>query len=187
MLRDRRRQPRRQVAQSGVLIWNESEARQIESTQVEDVSVHGIGLSCNRALPIGQTVWFEPLPGPIVKGVVRHCDIRENNYVLGVFRIEAERRRVERLPVRGEGTLDWYGDGGKTCSAPVVVRNASEFGLQLASPTPVPAGSAARLSGNTIGCVGTVCYCAPADGEFLVGLHFSQQPYDRFSRDYEGD
>ena len=185
---NRRRQPRREISQAGTLMWNgQNNGRQIEAVRVEDVSVHGMGLRLARPLPVGQTVWFEPSGGAMIKGVIRHCEGQDGQYAAGLVRVENERRRTERQPVRGTGRLDWYGQGGKTSSTPVLVRDASEFGLQLSAADPVPVGCVTRLTGEAIGCLGTVCYCIPAGEEYLVGLHFTRRPYDQESADYKGD
>lgn len=185
---NRRRHPRREITQAGTLTWNgHNNGRQVEVVRVEDISVHGMGLLLARPLPVGQTVWFEPTAGAMVKGVIRHCEEQDGQYAAGLVRVENERRRAERQPVRGSGTLDWYGQGGKTSSTAVSVRDVSEFGLQLSTAEPVPVGSVTRLTGEAIGCLGTVCYCTPAGGEYLVGLHFARQPYEQESADYKGN
>jgi hypothetical protein len=182
---NRRRQPRREISQAGTLMWNgNNNGRQVEAVRVENVSVHGMGLRLARPLPVGQTVWFEPSAGAMIKGVIRHCEEHDGQYAAGLVRVENERRRTERQPVRGAGTLDWYGPGGKTSSTQVLVRDASEFGLQLAAADPVPVGCVTRLTGEAIGCLGTVCYCTPTDEGYLVGLHFTRQPYDQHSADF---
>ncbi len=171
-----------------MLTWNGSgPERQFEQVEVENVSAHGLGLRTTRALLAGQTVWFEPASGPVVKGVVRHCEERDGQYLLGLVRVESERRRVERQPVRGAGNLDWYGDGAKACTTPVLVRDASEFGLQLSALDPVPVGRIARLTGEAVECVGTVCYCVGVEDGYRVGLHFTRQPYEKNVADFKGD
>jgi len=185
---NRRRQPRREISQAGTLMWNgHSNGRQVEVVRVEDVSVHGMGLRLARPIPVGQTVWFEPSSGAMIKGVIRHCKEQDGQYAAGLVRVENERRRTERQPVRGTGILDWYGPAGKTSSTPVLVRDASEFGLQLSAADPVPVGCVTRLTGEAIGCLGTVCYCTSADDGYLVGLHFTREPYYQQSADYGGN
>ena len=185
-LGNRRRQPRRPVSEAGTLTWNGSQAdRQFEQVDVENVSVHGLGLRSARYLPVGQTVWFEPTSGPVVKGVVRHCKEQDGHFAIGVIRVETEHRRVERQVVRGAGNLDWYGDGAKACTTPVLVRDASEFGLQLSALDPVPVGRIVRLSGEALECVATVCYCVRIDDEYRLGLHFTRQPYDKHVADFD--
>jgi hypothetical protein len=187
---NRRRQPRREITQAGTLMWNgHNNGRQVEVVRVEDISVHGMGLRLARPLPVGQTVWFEPNGGApaMIKGVIRHCEEQDGQCAAGLVRVENERRRTERQPVRGSGTLDWYGPGGKASSTQVSVRDVSEFGLQLSATDPVPVGCATRLIGEAIGCVGTVCYCTPAGGEYLIGLHFTSEPYNQEAADYKGN
>jgi hypothetical protein len=170
-----------------MLTWNGSQAdRQFEQVEVENVSVHGLGLRAARYVAVGQTVWFEPSSGPMVKGVIRHCEERDGYFQMGLIRVETERRRVERQPVRGAGNLDWYGAGAKACTTPVLVRDASEFGLQLSALDPVPVGCVVRLSGDSLECVATVCYCVRTGDEYRIGLHFSRQPYDKHSAEFDG-
>jgi hypothetical protein len=157
-----------------MLTWNGSQAdRQFEQVEVENVSVHGLGLRAARYVAVGQTVWFEP-------------EERDGYFQMGLIRVETERRRVERQPVRGAGNLDWYGAGAKACTTPVLVRDASEFGLQLSALDPVPVGCVVRLSGDSLECVATVCYCVRTGDEYRIGLHFSRQPYDKHSAEFDG-
>jgi hypothetical protein len=175
------------MSEAGTLTWNGSQAdRQFEQVEVENVSVHGFGLRSTRYLPVGQTVWFESNSVPVVKGVVRHCEERDGYFQIGLIRVETEHRRVERQPVRGAGNLDWYGDGAKACSTPVLVRDASEFGLQLSAVDPVPVGRIVRLTGDALECVATVCYCVRIENEYRLGLHFTRQPYDKHSAEFDG-
>jgi hypothetical protein len=183
---DRRGQPRRLSGQRGTLWYRDaSNDRQLESVSVVDSSAKGFGIESPRPLAVGQGVWVELTSGPTIKAVVRHCyRIGPERFRVGLYQIQSERRRVDRQPVCGSGRLEWYGPLGRSAGASAVVRNASEFGLQLVVSEKVPLGQIARLSGESLGCMGTVCYCLPCESEFLVGLHFTQDPYEAESLDY---
>ena len=88
------------------------------------------------------------------------------------------KRYQQRANVNGEGALTWdAGNGSRECRAKV--RNMSDGGMQLFVSRPLATGWTACLTGELFECFGTVRYCKPAEGGFLVGLEFGKAPYVR--------
>ncbi len=90
---------------------------------------------------------------------------------MGVIRVLMDRRRIDRRPAGGKGRLHWAAAIGGQIVANVVVRDTSDYGLQLQVPDPVPMQTVVRVEGRVGDCFGPTCYCEPYQGEYLVGLH----------------
>ena len=101
-----------------------------------------------------------------------------------VFR---ERRRHEREPTTGEGTLSWSGPAGALIEDQASVQNLSEEGFQLAVPSEVPVASMVRLTGARAAYFGSSCYCQSESGKYLVGLHVVRQDSRERLRDVAGE
>ena len=69
-----------------------------------------------------------------------------------------ERRALKRQPAGGGGTLFWTDPFGRCGASAVVARNVTEKGIQLEACKKVPVAAAIRLSGQTLECIGSVCY-----------------------------
>ena len=101
-----------------------------------------------------------------------------------VFR---ERRRYDREPLTGEGTLSWAGPTGTHNEEQVRVRNLSDEGIQLEVARAVPVRSMVRLSGATEECYGSTCYCERDGDKYLVGLYLVGQTGTGPSRNVEAE
>lgn len=137
---------------------------------LENGSEHGFGIRTTARLREGQTVWVARSQSPALKSVVRHVQGGSGCYVLGFARIVLERRREDRRPVSGHALLRRTGAHGETVAVEVEIRNISPEGVQVVSPEAAPKNEVARLIGTAVECMGTVRYCVPWNGRFLVGL-----------------
>lgn len=174
---DRRSEARPPVRQQATCIWIDREdRRQSHPIQVLDSSEEGLGFRLSHRLESGQTVWVEIDTGTLLKGVIRFCEWDVDGYRAGITRVRRERRRFDREPSGGAGTLYWAESTNRQTSAPVVVRNKTSEGLQLEIPVAVPISTVVRLVGSTLECQGFTRYCRAAEGHYLVGIEFLSQP-----------
>ena len=170
------RQERRKAKRAGshiqvTLHWTDSRGESRTAPgMLEDVSTHGFAIRTKMRLREGQTVWVTRPESPALKSVVRHVRRATDSYILGFARIVLERRREDRRPVAGRGTLKLSGPRGEAISIEAEIRNISPEGVQVSSPESVPKGEVARLIGTAVECMGAVRYCVPWNGQFLVGL-----------------
>ena len=93
-----------------------------------------------------------------------------------------ERRALKRQPAGGGGTLFWTDAFGRSGACAVVARNVTEKGFQLEARDKVPVPAAVRLSGQTLECIGSACYCSQAGEKYLVGVVIVGQPYGKRAR-----
>ena len=93
-----------------------------------------------------------------------------------------ERRALKRQPAGGGGTLFWTELFGRSGTCAVVARNVTEKGIQLEARDKVPVPAAVRLSGQTLECIGSACYCSQAGEKYLVGVVIVGQPYGKRAR-----
>jgi hypothetical protein len=68
-----------------------------------------------------------------------------------------------------------------------VVRNATEFGLQIECSVPLPIGTVIQIAGDQLQCDGSTCYCRESGDKFVIGLHLVRQAYNRNTLEYKGD
>ncbi len=170
--RDERRLERRAAASIKVTLEWEGPGGEpwLSEGVLENVSERGFAVRTNAAIDDGQTVWATRPNSPAFKSIVRHVEQDGDLFVLGFARILHERRREDRAPVAGVGMLRRTGVHGETIATDVRIRNISAEGVQVASSQAVPKNEVARLIGSAVECVGTVRYCVPWNGKFLVGL-----------------
>ena len=93
-----------------------------------------------------------------------------------------ERRAMKRQPAGGGGTLFWTDPFGRCGASTVVARNVTEKGIQLEARERVPVPAAVRLSGQTLECMGSACYCSQDGEKYLVGILLFGQPYGKQAR-----
>ena len=173
---EKRQEPRVSATDSATISWRkpggELAALEIEIT---DTSPKGLGIRLPDEIPVGQTVTISASEDKKYRGVLRHCRPQDGGYFAGVVLVFRERRRNDREPVTGEGTLSWAGPTGTQNEEQVGVRNLSDEGIQLAVARAVPVPSMVRLSGVTEECFGSTCYCERDGDQYLVGLYLVGQ------------
>ena len=173
---EKRQEPRVAAADSATISWRkpggELAALEIEIT---DKSSKGLGIRLPDEIPVGQTVTISATEHTKYRGVLRHCQPQDGGYFAGVVLVFRERRRNDREPLTGEGTLSWAGPTGTHNEEQVRVRNLSDEGIQLEVPRAVPVRSMVRLSGATEECFGSTCYCERDGDKYLVGLYLVGQ------------
>ena len=176
---ERRTQPRLTADEPGRVEWLTDDQEPLgEDINIEDISETGVGFSSPLELKVGQTVWVSTDGSPRCKAVVRHTRTGTDGYFVGVIRVPMDRRRIDRRPAGGRGRLHWGAVTGGQLEANVVVRDTSDYGLQLQIPDPVPIQCVVRVEGRAGDCFGSTCYCEPYQGEYLVGLHVIRRGKD---------
>ena len=176
---ERRVQPRLTANEPGRVEWLTNDQEPLGAhIDIEDISETGVGFISPSAFKVGQTVWVSAEGSPRCQGVVRHTRTGADDYFVGVIRVMIDRRRIERRPAGGRGRLHWGAVSGGQLEANVVVRDTSDYGLQLQVPEPVPIQSVVRVEGRAGECFGSTCYCEPYQGEYLVGLHVIRRGKD---------
>ena len=93
-----------------------------------------------------------------------------------------ERRALKRQLAGGGGTLFWTDPFGRSGTSAVVARNVTEKGIQLEARDKVPVPAAVRLSGRTLECIGSACYCSQIGKKYLVGIVIVSQPNEKQAR-----
>ena len=169
---DRRDRARLPTNEQGSVAWlNSGGDRHEMKINIRDVSDSGLGISLVELLRVGQTVWISTDANTRCKGVVRYCREETGGYFVGIRRVLRERRRAERQPAGGTGTLHWEAAGGGQRAAKALVRDATGYGVQVHVSDQVPVPAVVRLEGHESDCFGSTCYCTPYQDGYLVGLH----------------
>ncbi len=164
------------AAETATIRWRKPAGELVkQEIEIKDRSSGGLGIQFPDEIPVGQTVTIAGPEDKKYRGVLRHCRPRDGGYFAGAVLVFRERRRHEREPTTGEGTLSWSGPAGALIEDQVGVRNLSEEGIQLTVPSRVPASSMVRLTGSRAAYFGSSCYCQFESGKYLVGLHVVRQ------------
>jgi hypothetical protein len=178
------REQRRIVAGGNVtLVWHDDEHQQHFLTgAIVDVSDRGYGLKTSEPMREGQVALLAEGSGAGRRMIVRHCDQTEDGWMIGVYSIDRERRRVDRFPARGPARLECTSEGDRF-QATVEVIDISDAGARVESPIDVPIGAFARLVGSAFECVGRINNSSPVGGGFRIGIQFVGEPF-KHSRPY---
>lgn len=185
---DLRKEQRTPADKTVRLEWfDENGVCRSESAIVQDTSGHGLAFTAAEEFPVDRTVWIETESGEITKTVVRHTAPRARGFLCGAYRVDAERRRTDRFPAAGNATVHWGDPQIGPCDTPVLVRNATEFGLQIECGVPLPVGTVVQIMGDELQCDGSTCYCREDGNKFVIGLHLVRRAYNRNTLDYKGD
>ncbi len=185
---ERRAEPRRCSTEGATIKWRKPAGELAkQEIEIKDRSSGGLGIQFPDEIPVGQTVTISAPEDKKYRGVLRHCRSRGGGYFAGAVLVFRERRRHDREPVAGEGTLSWSGPAGAPIEEQVGVQNLSEEGIQLVVPSKVPVASMVRLTGSRAAYFGSSCYCQSESGKYLVGLHVVRHAGESRLRDVVGE
>ena len=185
---EQRREPRVPTGAAATIKWRKPDGEfSTQEIEIRGVSSKGLGIYLLDDIPVGQTVTISAAEDKNYKGVLRYCRPQSEGYLAGVVLVFRERRRYDREPSAGEGTLSWTDPAGAHHEEQVRVRNLSEEGIQLEVPRAVVVPSMVRLSGVSEQRFGSTCYCEPASDKYLVGLHLARQEGKNLFRNVEAE
>ena len=174
--REKRQERRVSAVGPATIKWRQPDGElSTQEIAITDASSKGVGVRLPNEIAVGQTVTIAAQEDKEYRGVLRHCHRRDGEYSAGVLLAFRERRRNDRDPLSGGGTLSWADADGAHQEEQVRVLNLSNEGVQLEVPSPVPLSSIVRLSGTSEECFGCTCYCEPDGDTYLVGLHLIRQ------------
>ncbi len=168
------------VQQTATLRWvGEDGECKMQSVEVHNVSPNGVGIVSEQLLPVGLGVIVTTHEGEEVKAMVRHCRKDGTAYRLGLALIRYEKRRFDRQLVHKHATLQWTGAGFGKDSSPVEILDETPEGVQVKVARAVPVPTFVRLLYDDWAQFGFTCYCRQYDEKYLVGIHFSRDPYHK--------
>lgn len=170
---DRRRFPRTETNATALLQWiDQDDQDRAECAYIGDVSAGGCRLRLAHPLEPGWPVLITPQGKPPFKGVIRHSRPEGEGWAVGVKLIRNDRRRVDRRPLSCPASMRWY-EGSDECESDVMIRNASEGGVQIVCPHTVATGIVVTLSHEGWLRPATVCYSKQQGEEYVMGLQFT--------------
>jgi hypothetical protein len=144
--RDRRSAPRKPAFQTVLVEWEDLEkGTQAFAGRLENRSAKGLGIRGPRLIPRGKTILVSTEEEPTVKAVVRHCASGVGGFYLGAEVILRDKRRSDREPMHFAAKVSCTREGRRD-DLPVIIRDASETGLQLESPEPLARDEVIEIS-----------------------------------------
>ena len=169
---ERRLASRRPAYQTVLVEWEDLEkGAQAYAGRLENRSAKGLGIRGPRLIPPGKTILVSAEEGPAIKAVVRHCASGPGGFYLGTEIIPREQRRSDREPMYCAAKISCTREGRRD-DLSVVIRNASETGLQLESPEPLSAEELIEISHLGSYRQGTVTHCQRDKECYQIGVQF---------------
>jgi hypothetical protein len=152
--------------------WEDLEkGTQAFAGRLENRSAKGLGIRGPRLIPRGKTILVSAEEEPTVKAVVRHCASGVGGFYLGAEVIVRDKRRTEREPMYFAAKISCTREGRRD-DLPVIIRDASETGLQLESPEPLAADEIIEISHLSSYREATVTHCKRDDDSYRIGVQF---------------
>jgi len=170
--RERRSGPRKPAYQAVLVEWEDLEkGAQAFAGRLESRSAKGMGIRGPRLIPRGKAILVSAEEGPTVKAVVRHCASGVGGFYLGAEIILRDKRRSDREPMYCAAKISCTREGRRD-DLPVIIRNASEAGLQLESHEPLSADEVIEVSHLGSYREGRVTNCRRDDDCYRIGVQF---------------
>lgn len=170
--RERRAGPREPAFQTVLVEWDDMQkGPQAFAGRLENRSAKGLGIRGPRPIPRGKTILVSTEEEPAVKAVVRHCISGAGGFYLGVEVVLRDNRRSDREPMHCAAEISCTRQGRRD-DLPVIIRDASESGLQLESPEPLSTEEVIEISHLGSYRQGAVTHCRRVDECYRIGVHF---------------
>jgi hypothetical protein len=152
--------------------WDDlDEGAQAFAGILENRSAKGFGIRGPRLIPRGKTILIWAEQEAAVKAVVRHCASGAGGFYLGVEIIPRDKRRNDREPMYCAAKISCTREGRRD-NLPVIIRDASETGLQLESHEPLAVDEVIEVSHLGSYRQGTVTHCQQDDECYRIGVQF---------------
>ena len=169
---ERRASARKPAFQTVLVEWEDLErGAQAFAGRLENRSEKGLGIRGPRLLPRGKTIRVSTEEEATVKAVVRHCSAGPGGFYLGAEVVPVDKRRSDREPMYCAAQISCTRNGRRD-DLPVVIRDASETGLQLESPEPLSTHEVIEISHLGSSREGTITYCRSDTDSYRIGVHF---------------
>lgn len=107
----------------------------------------------------------------MLKAVVRRCESSDEGFYLGVEVVARDKRRSDREPMYCAAKISCTRKGRRD-DLPIIIRDASETGLQVESPEPLPAHEVIEISHLGSYRQGTVVHCQQDGDCYRIGVQF---------------
>ena len=134
---ERRDGPRRPSYQTALVEWHDMEkGEQALAGRLENRSRPEFGLHTPRRIAEGKAILVTPEEEGPIKAIVRNCTADESGWHIGAELVPHERRRSDREPMHHAARVTCT-RGGRRGDLDVIIKDASEGGLQLESPVPL--------------------------------------------------
>lgn len=169
---ERRGISRKPEFQTVLVEWEDSEkGSQVFAGRLENRSEKGLGIRGPRLLPRGKMILVSSEEDKTVKAVVRRCVAGAGGFYLGAEVIAVEKRRSDREPMYCAARISCT-RAGRRDDLPVLIRDASESGVQLESHEPLSKEELIELSHLGSFREGTVNYCRRDGDSYRIGVQF---------------
>lgn len=180
---ERRSEPRGPAYKTVLVEWNDLEkGLQAFAGRLENRSAKGLGIRGPRSIPRGKTILVSAEEELAVKAVVRHCASGVGGFYLRAQVIRRDKRRSDREPMYCAAEISCTREG-RRAGLPVIIRDASENGLQLESHEPLPVDELIEVSHLGSYREGTVTHCQRAAEGYRIGVHFIGPVFREDSRE----
>lgn len=168
----RRNGPRRPSHQTALVEWNDiARGEQAIAGRLDNRSRRGFGIRTPRQIAAGKTILVTPENEAPIKAIVRHCSTNETGWYLGVELVPHDKRRSDREPIHCAAKVTCTRDGRRD-DLDVIIKDASEGGLQLESYEPLDVDQLIEVSHLSSSRQGIVAYCRPRGDAYRVGIQF---------------
>ena len=178
---ERRDSSRRPSYQTALVEWHDMEkGEQALAGRLENRSRTGFGLHTPRRIAKGKAILVTPEEERPIKAIVRNCSADESGWYIGVELVPHEKRRIDREPMHYAARVTCT-RGGRGGDLDVIIKDASEGGLQLESPVPLVVDQRIEVSHLSASREGVVAHCNPHDDAYRLGIQFigPARPADR--------
>lgn len=173
---ERRSTARRPAYQTALIEWLDAEKGvQALAGRMENRSRKGFGLRVPRLIARGKTILVTPEEEAPIKAVVRNCSTGEGGWYLGVELIPNDKRRSDREPMHYAARVTCTRAGRRDDLA-VIIRDASEGGVQLESPEPLKVDQMIEVTHLGMCREGVVSHCKQRDDGYRIGVQFIGPP-----------
>lgn len=168
---ERRASERKPASETVLVEWEDLEkGHQAFAGRLENRSEKGLGIRGPRLLPRGKAILVSIEEERTVKAVVRHCASGDGGFYLAAEIIPLDKRRGDREPMYCTARISCTRDARR--DLPVIIRDASEDGIQVESHEPLSIAEVIEVSHLGSFREGTITYCRQEGDSYRIGVQF---------------